>query len=469
MMTAAIVLSVIAAAGTILSIVFLPEVKIKGKRIPVFFVVPVISAILIVALNVLTFREAWDGLTGDMASMFHGRNSVNPVKILLLFFGMTTVSVFLDEAGVFRFLATKSMKLAGHSRTKLFFILYGVVSILTVFTSNDIIILTFTPFICYFCKNADIDPVPYLVTEFVAANTFSMFFIIGNPTNIYLAESFHITFSGYLKVMALPTIFGGLCALLVLYLLFKKQFKEEIPVSEVETAKIEKPYLAIFGAVLLIICLVFLIIADYVGIEMWAVATCAFLLLVIGALVIAAVKKEKPTELTNVFKRLPYELIPFVISMFIVVLSLKKTGVSQKIADVFGAAGERYDILTYGVSSTLVANLINNIPMSVLYSAITETASLSSMTSNGTSMFRTTSISATLSSAMAWGMVRGNPSRIYPFLQSSFESLSLTRSITTSSGTRLPASMKVFASLPSAVCSLMFLRNMSPVEMCGIL
>ena len=147
MMTAAIVLSVIAAAGTILSIVFLPEVKIKGKRIPVFFVVPVISAILIVALNVLTFREAWDGLTGDMASMFHGRNSVNPVKILLLFFGMTTVSVFLDEAGVFRFLATKSMKLAGHSRTKLFFILYGVVSILTVFTSNDIIILTFTPFI----------------------------------------------------------------------------------------------------------------------------------------------------------------------------------------------------------------------------------------------------------------------------------------------------------------------------------
>lgn len=145
--------------------------------------------------------------------------------------------------------------------------------------------------------------------------------------------------------------------------------------NEVETAKIEKPYLAIFGAVLLIICLVFLIIADYVGIEMWAVATCAFLLLVVGALVIAAVKKEKPTELTNVFKRLPYELIPFVISMFIVVLSLKKTGVSQKIADVFGAAGERYDILTYGVSSTLVANLINNIPMSVLYSAITETAS----------------------------------------------------------------------------------------------
>lgn len=78
-------------------------------------------------------------------------------------------------------------------------------------------------------QNADIDPVPYLVTEFVAANTFSMFFIIGNPTNIYLAESFHMTFSGYLKIMALPTIFGGLCALLVLYLLFKNSLRKKSP------------------------------------------------------------------------------------------------------------------------------------------------------------------------------------------------------------------------------------------------
>lgn len=375
MMTAAIVLSVIAAAGTILSIVFLPEVKIKGKRIPVFFVVPVISAILIVALNVLTFREAWDGLTGDMASMFHGRNSVNPVKILLLFFGMTTVSVFLDEAGGIQISCDQVDETCGtQSDETVFHSLRRGVDFDRVYVKRHHYPYVYAVYLLLL-QNADIDPVPYLVTEFVAANTFSMFFIIGNPTNIYLAESFHMTFSGYLKIMALPTIFGGLCALLVLYLLFKKQFKEEIPVNEVETAKIEKPYLAIFGAVLLIICLVFLIIADYVGIEMWAVATCAFLLLVVGALVIAAVKKEKPTELTNVFKRLPYELIPFVISMFIVVLSLKKTGVSQKIADVFGAAGERYDILTYGVSSTLVANFINNIPMSVLYSAITETAS----------------------------------------------------------------------------------------------
>lgn len=59
-----------------------------------------------------------------------------------------------------------------------------MVAILTIFTSNDIVILTFTPFICYFSKNAKINPIPYLVAEF-AATTYSMMLIIGNPTNIY--------------------------------------------------------------------------------------------------------------------------------------------------------------------------------------------------------------------------------------------------------------------------------------------
>jgi site-specific DNA-cytosine methylase len=34
--------------------------------------------------------------------------------------------------------------------------MYLMVAVLTIFTSNDIVILTFTPFICYFCKNAKI-------------------------------------------------------------------------------------------------------------------------------------------------------------------------------------------------------------------------------------------------------------------------------------------------------------------------
>lgn len=46
------------------------------------------------------------------------------------------------------------MKHAGTSQIKLFILLYLIISAVTIFTSNSTIVLTFTPFICYFAKTA---------------------------------------------------------------------------------------------------------------------------------------------------------------------------------------------------------------------------------------------------------------------------------------------------------------------------
>jgi len=71
-----------------------------------------------------------------------------------LFFSMTFLSIFLDEVGLFRYLAMFLLKHFRSNQRLLFITLYIMVGILTIFTSNDIVILTFTPFICYFCRNA---------------------------------------------------------------------------------------------------------------------------------------------------------------------------------------------------------------------------------------------------------------------------------------------------------------------------
>ena len=65
---------------------------------------------------------------------------------------------------------------------------------------------TITGFLIVFCKNAKISPLPYLVSEFCAANTWSMMFVIGNPTNIYIASSFNIDFSRAILPFALNAI-----------------------------------------------------------------------------------------------------------------------------------------------------------------------------------------------------------------------------------------------------------------------
>lgn len=320
--------------------------------------VTVLGAIALLSFRLITFGELWSGLTSDAA--------INPLKILVLFISMTVLSIFLDETGFFRFLANTVLRRAGGSQFRLFTAFYIAISLVTIFTSNDIIILTFTLFICYFAKNAKVNPVPYLVSEFVAANSCGMFLIIGNPTNIYLATANGIDFLGYLKVMALPSIFAVITAYLVMVILFWKKLKEPIT-GTAESATIEKKPLLFTGLALLFTCTVLLVVSSYINLEMWLIAGVSAAALTVCVLFICVAQKKFPTELVKTYKRAPWELIPFLISMFALVLALEKHGVTAKMAEILG---ESQPILAYGSTSVLFANLVNNIPMSVLFSSV---------------------------------------------------------------------------------------------------
>ena len=302
----------------------------------------------------------------DIKEAFITSNNVNPLKILILFFSMTIISIYLDEVGFFKYIAYKAVGLAKTNQIILLIIIYSFASLLTIFTSNDIVILTFIPFICYFCKNLNINPLPYLIATFAGANTWSMMLIIGNPTNIYLATSYNITFIEYFKIMALPTIGAGIIELLIIILLFKNKLKEKINIVKEEYI-LENKFDCILGLIHLIICLIFLVISSYLNIEMYIISLISALSLIIIDLIIYIIKKNKPNNLFNCLKRLPYELIIFILSMFIIVNALKINGVSQKLSELLNGNFIAYK---YGLSSFLLCNLINNIPMSVLYATI---------------------------------------------------------------------------------------------------
>ena len=301
-----------------------------------------------------------------MAAALFSDSAVNPVKILVLFLSMTVLSVFLDEQGFFRYLAVAVLRRAGGGQRRLFLILYLTVSVLTVFTSNDVIILSFTPFICYFAKNAGIDPMPYLAAEFVAANTWSMALVIGNPTNVYLATAAGVDFLGYLRVMLLPTILAGSIGFLVLYRLYRKRLRHRMSVR-VEPERVEDPLLLGVGLVHLAVCTVLLAVGSYVGLEMWAISLGSVGSLSLFSLVIAAVRRRAPRALGAALRRAPWALVPFVLSMFVMILVLGEVGVTEKLSGLFGALPA---IPAYGVASFLASNLVNNIPMSVLFSGI---------------------------------------------------------------------------------------------------
>ena len=358
-MVATIIICGITFLGITLSILFFPHIKIKNITIDTYWLIALLGAIVLVCTTLCPI--------GEIGASLASKTAVNPIKILILFFSMTILSIYLDELGLFKHLASVAVNKAKGHQNVLFFILYFLVAILTVFTSNDIVILTFTPFICFFCKHAKIKALPYLIAEFAAANTWSMMFIIGNPTNIYLATAAGITFIGYFKVMWIPTIAAGLVELSIIYLLFRKSLKEPINNDEKVIAPIESKADLIVGTLHLFVCLTFLIISPYIGFEMWLIALICALSLLVFSLIIRIITKREWIYLSDCFKRLPYQLVPFILSMSIVVIALNYQGVSSKIGELLNNG---ILILNYGASSYLLSNVINNIPMSILFSNI---------------------------------------------------------------------------------------------------
>lgn len=342
----------------ILSVLFFPKIRMGKLKIDSYWVVVLFGTAILLLCGQTDVKAIGKALVANTA--------VNPLKILILFISMTVLSVFLDELGFFRAVAGWTLRHAHSGQKRLFFSLYCMVAVLTVFTSNDIIVLSFTPFICYFAREAKIDPIPYLATEFVAANTWSMALVIGNPTNIYLATAFGIGFFSYFLTMILPTLAAGGVSLLCLYLLFRKKLSEPI-LGHAERDTVEDRPALVIGLVHLGVCTILLAVSSYIGAEMWLIALCSAGSLFLSNLVLALVRRKKPRVLLGCVKRAPWQLIPFLLSMFIMTEALAMQGTTAKLGSLLGTG---YHVPIYGALAFAASNLINNIPMSVFFSSM---------------------------------------------------------------------------------------------------
>lgn len=358
-----LIISILTIIFLILAIIFKPTIKINKIEFQTFWMIPLLGVSLLFVTGEIDIKETIDVLFAD--------TSINPIKILVLFIFVSLLSIALDEIGFFRMCALIATKKTKGSQKVLFFSIMLVVSVLTMFTSNDIVILTFTPFICYFAKHTKINPIPYLIGEFVFANTWSMIFVIGNPTNIYLAESFNIGFFEYFKIMAIPTIITGVVAYLLLILIFNKSLNKPLINNFIEDEKpIKSKFLALVGLIHLGLCTILLAVSSYIKIEMWYVALFFGISLLIFLLFYYIIRKER--IIIKVLKRVPYNLIPFILSMFIIVSALAKSGYIQNMTMILenNIKNGTTAIFEYGIVSFILCNVLNNIPMSVMFERI---------------------------------------------------------------------------------------------------
>lgn len=350
--------------------VYLPLVR-RSARID-YDMAPVIGAVI---LLLFAFgREAVvDGIRGTAF--------IRPYSILILFMSLAYICRSLDQTGFFDYLALLAARSAGQSGRRLFVYFFLLSSVITLFTSNDIVILTMTPIICYYARSTRSDPVPYLISQFFAANLWSMALYIGNPTNIIVAEAYQIPFLEYARWMGLPTAIAGCATLGLLWLIFRNRIPERVEVPLISPREALKDREgAVFGATCLSVCVLLLSLSQQISVEIWVIPFTIGLIMLIRDMWVsyaAARNPDGPDGHLPTLRMMPWKVVPFLVGHFIMVENLSSSGWISIFAGGLSRAFRKVLASTIGMGflSALVSNLVNNQPMTILFTRITQDAS----------------------------------------------------------------------------------------------
>lgn len=329
---------------------------------------------------------------------FLGNDLFQPWKVIVVFFTVAYSSISVDVTGFFDFLAYKILTFAKGNGRLLFFLIYMFASVLTVFTSNDIVILTLTPIIYYVGKHSKMNVVHLLFAEFFAANTWSMMFYIGNPTNIILASAAQIGFFEYVSVMFFPTLIAGFITLVLLILIFQKHIDQEYSVNILPASfGIRNRYDVIISVFLLLAMLVTLAISElFLPFEIWEITTFFCILFIFEDLIFSLyywLKKwhltefeqeksiilarlqgipEEINEFVLALKRVPWKILPFVLCFFVFIKVVDSVGFIYIFTEYAHSmfSSDFMSTFGFGIVGVLIANIINNQPMSIFFSEV---------------------------------------------------------------------------------------------------
>ncbi|KAF9955027.1 hypothetical protein BGZ70_010382 [Mortierella alpina] len=194
---------------------------------------------------------------------------------MILFFSLAYICISLDMTGVFQYAAFWISKRGGGGGQRVFLSFFLLSTVMSGLTSNDVVVLTMTPFLVYYSHAVElITPVAFFMAEIQTANIASMALYIGNLTNVVVCQAYKISFLEYSAWMLLPCF----AAIATCYVMLRISFRKEkyIP-KHVRTPDVDPrsclvdPFGAIFGLSILACSLICLIGTSFAHVSVWIV------------------------------------------------------------------------------------------------------------------------------------------------------------------------------------------------------
>ena len=126
---------------------------------------------------------------------------------LILLFSFMVVSAQLRLGGFYDW-AARRLGALPLTPPRLLGALIAAAAGLSAVFSNDIVCLAMAPVLAELCLARWLNPIPFLLALACAANIGSAATLIGNPQNMLIGQTLHLSFAGYLAQAAAPVLLG---------------------------------------------------------------------------------------------------------------------------------------------------------------------------------------------------------------------------------------------------------------------
>jgi arsenical pump membrane protein len=324
---------------------------------------------------------------GAVASLFLGTVSLGQAAqsfldiwdAALSFLGIIALSVTLAAMGFFRWAALRVVKLARGSGLRLYFYIALLTAAVSIFFANDSAVLILTPIVLEIVTCLGINKkgkLAYLFTAGLIADTAAMPLITSNPINILSADYFKYSFIDHLIFMGPVTVATLLSSLLLIYLFFRKQIPKTYDLQAADSLTEGTPAIS---PSLLKITLVTLIAID-IGYVLTSLGRFPVSLVICGGAIFLvmvywvtlkrniSVNAEKK-GLIGLARDINWDIVLFMLSIFIVVQGLETAGVTDLLASALVATSKlpsALGVFTPSMVVTVGASFMNNWPMTIL-------------------------------------------------------------------------------------------------------
>jgi arsenical pump membrane protein len=305
------------------------------------------GALLLIALRLVPLKSA-------------GQAAARGSDVYLFLIGMMLLSELAREQGVFDWVASLAVRGARGSCSRLFLLVYGAGTLVTIFMSNDATAVVLTPAILTAVRKAKVSPLPYLFVCALIANAASFVLPISNPANLVVFRSGMPPLGTWLSDFGVPSLLSILATFFVMRFLFREELCKSID-CEVEDATLSVNGKLVLAGLALMIAV--LLTASALKKDL-GLPTC------LAALVITAVVSIKArSNPTRLAREISWATLLLVAGLFVMVDAVESQGalnLTQQWLAWAAGLGQNLGAMVVGFAVGLANNMLNNLPVGLI-------------------------------------------------------------------------------------------------------